>query len=116
MRNVKMFYYNSLPVRKYKPWMMKNIHAIYLPQGKVHLNFALRQTLKNINLYIFTATTFEFSIVHGKMLSSSMPEAFDLSSYDSEGADLLLQMPESLVDSSVLTSGAEGAPLLSAGF
>lgn len=112
-RNVKMFYYNSLPVRKYKPLIMKNIHAIYLPQGNVHLNFAQRQTLRNINLYMFTARTFEFSMAHRKVLSSSMPKDFDLSSYDSEGADLILQVPESLVDYRVLSSGAEGAPLLS---
>lgn len=32
-----------------------------------------------------------------------MPEAFDLSNYDSEDADFLLQMPETLVDSTVLS-------------
>lgn len=45
-----------------------------------------------------------------------MPEGFDLSSYDSEGADLLLQMPECLVDTSVLSSDAEGEPVLPPGF
>lgn len=61
MTNVRMFYNNRLSVRKCKPLMIKNIHTIYLPKGKFHLNFAWRQTLRNTNLYMFTATTFEFS-------------------------------------------------------
>lgn len=56
------------------------------------------------------------AVLHRKLQSSSMPEGFDLSSYDSEGADLLLQMPESLVDTSVLSSDAEGGPVLPPGF
>lgn len=103
MRNVKRFYNNSLRVRKCKPSMMKNIHTIYLPQGTIHLNFARRQTLSNISSFMPTATTFEFSSCPWKgTWSSSLPEACDLSSYDSEGADFLFQM--SLVDSSVLSS------------
>lgn len=59
---------------------------------------------------MIVTTTFEFSSYMWK--GAVLLQTFDLSGYTSKGADLLLHMPESVVDASVLSSGIGEVPVI----